>query len=314
MSGTSLADLLRRTAEVRGDEIFYRFGNGLRLKAEILAKNDPLRILPLGNPQGALMNHMANFPDLVRGKRVFEPFAGSGPLGFMALALGARHVDFLDLNPRAPELQRYNAGLNQIGPDRVAFLEGDIATFVPGAKYDLLVANPPFVPTPDGMPGTLTSNGGPEGNRLVEILLARLDALLEPGGEALIYLFQLVAGGRPLVADRMAKRLIGRSVELTPSQARQIPFELYLRAYEQRFPEARAAIERWASALIGDHGEELTLCHYVAHVGARRDGPTSIEIRDDFAEKFGASFLVPSDDRERLAVARVAENFLPGAD
>ena len=52
-----LPDLLGRTSEVRGEEVFYRFSNGLTIKTEVLGKSDRLRILPLGSPQAALMNH-----------------------------------------------------------------------------------------------------------------------------------------------------------------------------------------------------------------------------------------------------------------
>jgi hypothetical protein len=37
-------------------------------------------------------------------------------------------------------------------------------------------------------------------------------------------------------------------------------------------------------------------------------------LRDDFAEKFGACFLAPSDDVDALAVGRVFENFTAAID
>ena len=210
----TLPDLLQRTHEVRGEEVFYRFSNGLTIKTEVLSKNDRLRILSLGTPQGSLMNHMLNFPTTVRDKRVFEPFAGSGALGFMALKAGARHVDFLDINPRAADFQRENAALNQFSSGQFTAITADVADFAPGRKYDLILANPPFVPTPEGIEGTMTSNGGPEGSRFVAILLERLEAFLEPGGRALIYVFQFAKDARPLIVEllaRTSKRRPGRT-------------------------------------------------------------------------------------------------------
>ena len=127
----TLPDLLQRTHEVRGEEVFYRFFNGLTIKTEVFNKNDRLRILPLGTPQGSLMNHILNFPETVQGKSVFEPFAGSGVLGFMALKAGARHVDFLDINPRASDFQRENAALNQFSSNQFTSITADIADFNP---------------------------------------------------------------------------------------------------------------------------------------------------------------------------------------
>jgi len=306
-----LPDLLGRTSEVHGEEVLYRYANGLAIKTEVWNKGDRLRILPMGAPQGSLMNHLLHFPEVVRGKHIFEPFAGSGAIGFMALTLGAEHVDFLDVNPRAAAFLAENARLNRLDPSRFRWIEADIATYEPERRYDLIVANPPFVPTPDGIEGTVTSNGGPEGNRFVEILLRRLDEFLEPEGEALILVFQLVRQEQPLLVDLISRTLVRRPVELTPSQKRPISFEAFCEAYTQLFANAQEEIARWRSVLLERYGPSLALCHYVARVRARGDRPTSCVMRDDFAEQFGESFLVPTDDEEGIAMGRAFENFVP---
>jgi methylase of polypeptide subunit release factors len=305
-----LPNLLQRTHEVQDDQILYRFGNGLTIKTAILRKHDRLRILPLGAPQGSLMNHMLHFPDVVHGKDVFEPFAGSGALGCMALKLGARHVDFLDVNPRAVTFQRENAALNHFLASQYNAIEGDIATFIPTHKYDLILANPPFVPTPDGIEGTLTSNGGPEGNQCVALLLQRLEACLHPDGQAFICLFQLVRHGEPLVCELLVRHLEHRVVELTPSQARPISFAVYCRSYTELFPEAQAAIAQWEGDLLGKYGDALMLTHYVAHVGPQAAGPTTYVIRENFPEKYGENLLVPVRSDKQLSYGRIVENIL----
>ena len=309
----SLPDLLQQTREVCGEEVFYRFANGLTIKTEVPQKADRLRVLPLGSPQGSLMNHLLNFPRTARNKRVFEPFAGSGALGFMALKSGAEHVDFLDINPRALDFQRENAALNRFTSGRFTSIKGDIADFAPERRYDLILANPPFVPTPGGLDGTITSNGGPDGNRFVEILLKRLEELLEPSGQALIYVFQLVKDDQPLIVELIAKTVRHRSVELTPSQTREIPFETYREAYTRLFPKARRETDLWRTDLVTKHGTDLTLRHYVVDVGPRSEEQTVCVVRENFAEKFGESFLVPSEHTEELAFGRVFENFVPAS-
>lgn len=306
-----LPDLLRWQREVLGDEVWYRFANGLTVKTEVFHKADAQRILPLGRPQGSLLNHMVNFPDVVRGKRVLEPFAGSGAFGLMALKLGARHVDFLDINPRAIDFQRENAALNQIEPSRFRSIQGDIRSFSVARSYDLILANPPFVPTPEGIDGTITSNGGPEGNRLVAVLLRRMEEFLQPQGTAFICVFQFVRGGRPLVVDLLAALLDHRKVELTPAQQGCIGFAAYRRAYARLFPGSEAAIGRWEAELVERHGRELGLCHYVVHVGPRSARATSCSARENFPEKFGEDFLIPAEDEDALAFGRVFENLLP---
>jgi hypothetical protein len=256
------------------------------------------------------MNHMLHFPDVVQGKDVFEPFAGSGALGCMALKLGARHVDFLDVNPRAVTFQVENAALNHFLASQYSAIKGDIATFIPTHKYDLILANPPFVPTPDGIEGTLTSNGGPEGNRFVELLLQRLEACLHPDGQAFICLFQYVRHGEPLVCELLVRHLEHRVVELTPSQARPISFAVYCRSYAELFPEAKAEIARWEGDLLRKYGDALMLNHYVAHVGPQTDGPATYVIRENFTEKYGENLLVPLRNDKQLSYGRIFENIL----
>ncbi len=307
--GKPLEDLLERTREVRGEEVVYGFSNGLRIKTEVFNKRDRRRILPLGSPQGCLMNRILGFPETVADKRVLEPFAGSGALGFMALKAGARHVDLQDINPRAASFHRDNAALNQFSSSQYSSFTGDIADFVPAEKYDLILANPPFVPTPEGIEGTITSNGGPEGNRLVQILLDRLDDLLRPSGEALIYVLQFTENAQPLIVEQLTG-LGDRAVELTPAQDQPIELETYCEAYHQVFPDARAAIDRWRSGLVRRHGSSLCLSHYVMDIGPLSAGSAGWFIRDNFAEKFGRAFLVPSDNQAELAFGRVFENFV----
>ena len=171
-----------------------------------------------------------------------------------------------------------------------------------------MLANPPFVPTPEGIEGTITSNGGPDGNRFVEILLKRLEEFLKPDGRALICVFQIVRRQQPLLVDLISRYVEHREVELTPSQTRPVSFEVYCRAYSDLFPEARDDIDRWKSELFEKHGDGLTLCHYIADVGPQADCTRSWVIRDNFNEKFGESLLVPSDDEKELSFARILEN------
>src|SRR5262245_66229725 len=107
-------------------------------------------ILPLGGPQDTILNRMLCYPELVRGRRVFEPFAGAGAFGLMALRLGARHVEFLDINPRACAFQKDNATRNGFAADRYHCHLGSIVEYEAGEPFDLVLANPPLVHTSPG--------------------------------------------------------------------------------------------------------------------------------------------------------------------
>lgn len=307
----TLSDLLQATDETNGEEVVYRFSGDFTIKTEIFFKSDSQRILPLGSPQKALMNHLLHFPERVRGKGVFEPFAGSGALGFMSLKAGARHVDPVDINPRAADFQRDNAVLNEFMPDQFTAMTGDIADVSLKDKCDVILANPPFVPTPPGIKGTLTSNGGSEGNRFVDILLERLLDFMNPEGTVLLYVLQFVQGSEPLVIDHLSQRLKNRPIELTPAQRNLISFGSYSEAYLKLFPRATEEIGAWRSDLLERWGHDLMLCHYVVDIGPESGNVTECVIRENSSEKFGENFLVPSENEAELAFGRVCENFIP---
>ena len=71
---------------------------------------------------------------------------GCGVQALLA-ARHARRVVAVDLNPRALRLARINAALNGVG--HVEFREGDLFEPVEGERFDLIVANPPYVISPD---------------------------------------------------------------------------------------------------------------------------------------------------------------------
>jgi len=307
-----MGDVGNRLGKLReqvGDTLFFRYDNGLVVRTEAFMKRDRARVLPLGGPQDTLLNRLFHAPELVRGKRVFDPFCGSGVLGLMALKLGAAHVDFLDINPRACAFARDNARMNGFAPASFAVHEAALQSFTATRPYDVVLANPPFVPTPRGVDGTLTSAGGPEGNDSIDVLLAQMEALLAPAGEAFIYVFQLVVDGQPLLASRLLEHLPQRDLELTAAQNEPLAFADYCAAYRQCFPGNEPEIERWQAALRGQHGDGLTLQHYVIHAPPRRPGPGAIHIDDDLHGKYGM-LPYPAGANQQLALARVMENLV----
>ena len=298
----SAPNLVQRTEEIREGKIVSLFRNGLTIQTDPPNYDNPLRVLPLGPPQDSIMNYIARCPEFVRGRRIFEPFAGAGAFGFMSLWCGAEHVDFLDINPRALEFQHANASLNHFQQDRFRSLEGDFSSYHPQDKYDVVLANPPFVPTPDGLQGTLTSNGGPEGNRFVAILLDGLPELLKPDGELLFYVFQLVRNGQPLLVDLLPKAVKGRVAEITPAQDRLLPLSTYKELYLQTHPDEERTIDNWISRLRKAHGPDLAVSHYIVHVRPGEAAGHPWVVRNNFAEKFGADFLMSADDSDSIPV------------
>ncbi|GAA1998877.1 class I SAM-dependent methyltransferase [Brevibacterium samyangense] len=104
--------------------------------------------------------------------------------GIQALLL-ARHADRVvatDISPRALGIAALNAGL--AGVTTIEFRQGSLFEPVP-ERFDLVVANPPFVITPQGRTTTLEyRDGGATGDGIMRALLTGTPDHLEPDGQA----------------------------------------------------------------------------------------------------------------------------------
>jgi hypothetical protein len=130
---------------------------------------------------------LAGLPRQGRYGRVLEVCAGSA-LCSLVLADRASHVVGTDLNAEAVAVAQFNAALNGVA-ERVDMRSGSLYEPVADEQFDLIVANPPFLPVPAQVahPLAMCGNGGADGFSVLGELLADLPAHLAPGGTALIY-------------------------------------------------------------------------------------------------------------------------------
>ena len=84
--------------------------------------------------------------ELSRGASVLDVFTGSGVLGVSAALLGARAVMATDISWRAVLNARMNALLNGV---QLRARRGDLFAPVAEERFDLVLANPPYVPGAD---------------------------------------------------------------------------------------------------------------------------------------------------------------------
>lgn len=102
--------------------------------------------------------------------------------GIQSLHL-ASHVERIvatDLNPRA--LQHARLTLQLAGLDRVDLREGSLYEPVAGERFDLIVTNPPYVMSPPTGERLVYREGSFTGDGLVEAVVRRAPAHLNPGG------------------------------------------------------------------------------------------------------------------------------------
>jgi len=281
------------------DHFVYRFAD-LEIKTDRWDRKESDRVLGLGGSVHILMNYMWHHPELVKGKSFFEPFAGSGPLGFLALCLGSAHTTLLDVNPRAIGFMKQNAARNGFGESRYTIAHGDIQTFTPNRPYDMMAANPPFVPVPDGVGFPIHSNGGLDGNSLTCVLLERIDSLLSPDGEALLTTFQIEDKDGPLLARYAEKLVRNRSVELTRRRRKSFPFGEMVSDYQAGAPHRKREIASWSELMTSRYGALLRFNYYVVHIGRMVAQPTECTVRDCDGSKYGMGFSLDSSSNNLI--------------
>ncbi|HEU4703742.1 MAG TPA: HemK2/MTQ2 family protein methyltransferase [Conexibacter sp.] len=124
---------------------------------------------------------------LAVGARVLELFAGSGAVAVAAAREGAREVTVVDVSRRALLTSAINARRSGV---RVRARRGDLFAPVAGERFDLILANPPYLPSATGaLPrrgAARAWEGGDDGRALLDRLCDEAPAHLAPGATLLL--------------------------------------------------------------------------------------------------------------------------------
>lgn len=162
--------------------------------------------------------------DLAVGSKVLDLCTGSGVVAIAAATMGASSVTAFDICPHAVRCSRGNAVNAGVVVD---VLEGSLSSAMDHAPFDLIVSNPPYVPTPpagDNQMIPITAgpawawDAGPDGRMVLDPLCESVAGLLAPGGTTL--LVQSVLAGVQLSLDLLQST--GLDAEVIA--AREIPF------------------------------------------------------------------------------------------
>jgi len=127
---------------------------------------------------------------------------GSGILALLAAAHADR-ATAVDINPRAVRCTTFNAGA--AGLRNLEVLQGDLYRPVGERRFDLITANPPFVPAPSQEVGF--RDGGPSGEDVQRRIVEGLPGHLKPGGMAQIVTELGERDGEPL--ERRLRQWLG---------------------------------------------------------------------------------------------------------
>lgn len=124
------------------------------------------------------------------GENVLDMGTGSGIIGIHCAKNGA-NVTSADINPYAVELAEKNAGLNNVD---IKVVESDLFERIKG-KFDVIVFNPPYLPTSKNERMDDESNsawdGGKEGSKVILGFLKNFRKYLKRNGRCYLLVSSL---------------------------------------------------------------------------------------------------------------------------
>ncbi len=137
------------------------------------------------------------------GARVLDLCAGSGALGIAAALGGADSVTAVDVSRRSVLTTRANARLNGV---KVTARRGDLFEAVAEERFDLIVSNPPYLPSAcDELPRSgprRAWEAGSGGRALIDRIAREAADHLSPGGA--LWLVHSSVCDTGLTLDRLA--------------------------------------------------------------------------------------------------------------
>ena len=229
--------------------------------------------LPAGDPVYPPSSDSLMLGDAViasEARHMLDLCTGSGIQG-LQLAASAARVVAVDVNPRAAAVASFNARLN--GVENIDVRVGDLYTPVRGARFDLVIANPPFVASPYAKAPSYHS-GGPRGDRVLRRIIAGLTNHLHDCGRAFAITHLAVRRGEDVAAaagkwfrDFPGRALVlivetGTPVDLAAAQA--------LFALERGLKAYATEVRRWVAYLHRHRIERVSALLIVAERGQRR--------------------------------------------
>lgn len=120
------------------------------------------------------------------GGAVLDIGCGSGALSILAASTRPRSQLAMDVSRRAVWATRFNTAVRGL---RVRVRRGDAFGGLPGQRFDLVLANPPYVPGVSKVPSRGPSrawDAGTDGRALLDRLCTAAPTLLAPSGTLLM--------------------------------------------------------------------------------------------------------------------------------
>ena len=144
-------------------------------------------LIPRFETEELVANVLIYYDEVFEGKKVKLVDVGTGS-GCLSISLTKEEPNFetyaTDISFDALEVAKINA--SNIGAN-VTFMQGDMLIPLEGMKFDILVSNPPYIPTDEVVDEIILNNepnialfGGNDGLKFYEIILSNANKILNP--------------------------------------------------------------------------------------------------------------------------------------
>ncbi|WP_218579478.1 methyltransferase [Phytohabitans houttuyneae] len=166
----------------------------------------------------ALLAEAAASASIRPGARVLDAYTGTGALAMTAARLGAGRVTALDVSRRAVLCVRLNAWRRTLPVTARRGLFADIAD---EGRYDVVLANPPYVPCPSAAVPTGRKrawDAGPDGRSALDPLCRAAPDMLSDNG------FLLLVQSHVSDVDRSVAALRAGGLSVRMVARRRVPF------------------------------------------------------------------------------------------
>jgi hypothetical protein len=178
-------------------------------------------------------------------ERALDLCCGSGILGTL---LDSQSVIGVDVDPRVTGVARFNAALNGVD-GRLEIRTGNLYDAVQGETFDVVVANPPFLPVPRGLTLPASGNGGEDGDDAVREIVASVVEHLEPGGRLLLYAQGFGDDVEPFVAswlrDALSTSDLGGVLMCAEARSLESAGGVLRRLWQEAGASEEQAFEAW---------------------------------------------------------------------
>ncbi|MEA5603239.1 class I SAM-dependent methyltransferase [Nostoc sp. UHCC 0252] len=230
---------------------------------DLVSYSQPDQVFPIHPEQQFFLDELIK--EKITNARVLEIGLGSGVLSIGALKGGAIHVTALEINPRAKNYAGFNILANGL-EGKIEIRDGNVNDLwkpVRGDRFDYIISNPPFEPTPQGMTHYLHSAAGIWGLDFVEGMFKELDNHLTAAGYAQIVTFAPGNAQEPFMLANMAQKYLKGETEIKVNPI-SIKFAYFVDRYVENGQATREQVEEMKKLAQENDVSHLYLCvlHY----------------------------------------------------